>query len=160
MKTQSLLFGLIIATIFFILFPLGMIFLTTQLSLPILLNIFTKILGTILFIGGIFLFLYCSKQFVSIGKGTPVPIEPPNKLVIDGLYKITRNPIYFSYFFIFFGMALYFGHLLLFIYAFLSIIGINIYVIRFEEPALNKRFGKSYQDYCRTTPRWLKLHLK
>ncbi|VVA44202.1 conserved hypothetical protein [Candidatus Roizmanbacteria bacterium] len=107
-----------------------------------------------LFIGA-GLFLYCSRLFLIFGKGTPVPVEPPKKLVVSGLYKYTRNPIYIGYFMILQGEFLFFGEFLLLIYFFLAIIGINIYVIFHEEPILKKRFGKSYQEYFKKIPRWL-----
>lgn len=155
MKPRSIVFGITVALIFFVLLPLVMVGINNMFSFPVLSSTLTKGIGMPLFVLGIFVFLNCSNLFVSLGKGTPVPIEPPSKLVIGKLYKITRNPIYFSYFFMFFSMALYSGHLLLYVYAILSVICIHAYVVYVEESGLRKRFGKDYQEYCKTTPRWL-----
>ena len=154
-KPKSFLFGSTVALTFFIITPICLILLNSILSLPIVSFTISKLLGLALFLLGILLFLYCSKLFVVLGKGTPIPLEPPNKLVVDRLYKRSRNPIYIGYFLIFFGIFFFFGHFLLFLYSIFSIFGLNYYVVHFEEPALAKRFGKDYTEYCRTTPRWI-----
>ncbi len=155
MKVKSLLFGLTVALIFFISIPAGLIWLNSALSLSLYTFPIAKAMGFILSLTGFLLFFYCFNLFILLGKGTPVPIEPPNKLVSNKLYKYSRNPIYIGYFMMLFGIAFYFGHLLLFVYALLSIPGIHFYVVSFEEPVLLKRFGKSYTEYYKATPRWL-----
>ena len=101
--------------------------------------------------------LHSTFLFFSLGKGTPVPVEPPKKLVIKGLYKYTRNPIYIAYFLIFLGEFLLFGHILLFLYLLLAVIFFHTLVIYHEEPILKKRFGKSYHKYMEKVPRWIKV---
>src|SRR3989339_553208 len=155
MKITSILLGLLIGTTFFILLPYFFILLSIYLFLPIYSFFILKILGIILILFGLCLFSYCSGLFFIFGEGTPAPIEPPKKLVVEGLYKYTRNPIYIGYFMILLGEFLFFGQFLLLIYFFLAIIGINMYVIFHEEPILKKRFGKSYKEYFKKIPRWL-----
>ena len=155
MKITSILLGLLIGTTFFILLPYFFILLSIYLFLPIYSFFILKIFGIILILFGLCLFSYCSGLFFIFGKGTPAPIEPPKKLVVEGLYKYTRNPIYIGYFMILLGEFLFFGQFLLLIYFFLTIIGINMYVIFHEEPILKKRFGKSYKEYFKKIPRWL-----
>lgn len=155
MKLTSILLGLIVGSIFFILLPFIFMNINLWLKLPEHSFLELKVLGLFFILVGIMLFIYCSGLFFLLGKGTPAPIEPPKKLVVSGLYKYTRNPIYIGYFMILLGEFLFFGQFLLLIYFFLAIIGINIYVILHEEPILKKRFGKNYEDYLKKIPRWL-----
>ncbi len=155
MKSTSILFSLFVGIVFFILLPYFFVQLNNYFSLPIYSNYLLKILGTIFILFGTGLFLYCSRLFLIFGRGTPVPIEPPKKLVVSGLYKYTRNPIYLGYFMIFLGEFFFFGQFLLLIYFFLTIVKINLYVIYYEEPILKKRFGKSYREYLKKIPRWI-----
>lgn len=155
MKSTSILFSLFVGIILFILLPYFFIQLNGYFLLPVYSHYLLKVLGMIFLFIGISLFIYCSRLFLIFGKGTPVPVEPPKKLVVNGLYKYTRNPIYLGYFMIFLGEFLFFGQFLLLIYFFLAIIGINIYVIFHEEPILKKRFGKSYEEYLKKIPRWI-----
>lgn len=155
MKPTSVLLGLVVGMVFFILLPYFFIFLNNYFSLPVYLNGLFKIQGLICVLLGIGLFLYCSGLFIILGRGTPAPIEPPKKLVVSGLYKYSRNPIYIGYFLILLGEFLSFGQFLLLIYLFLMIIAINLYVSYYEEPILKKRFGKSYENYLKKIPRWI-----
>src|SRR3989339_1708191 len=155
MKLTSIILGIIVGLVFFILLPYFFVQLNNYFLLPIYSNYLFKIIGTIFTLIGVGLFIYCSRLFLIFGRGTPAPIEPPKKLVVNGLYKYTRNPIYIGYFMILQGEFLFFGKFLLLIYFFLAIIGINIYVIFHEEPILKKRFGKNYEEYLEKIPRWL-----
>jgi protein-S-isoprenylcysteine O-methyltransferase Ste14 len=94
-------------------------------------------------------------MFYFIGKGTPVPIDPPKHLVIKGIYKRTRNPMYLSVLIIIFGYFLFFGHLALLMYL-ASLAGFfHLFVVLYEEPTLKKKFGKSYFRYLKEAPRWI-----
>jgi protein-S-isoprenylcysteine O-methyltransferase Ste14 len=101
------------------------------------------------------LFLYCSNIFKLVGKGTPVPLEPPQKIVQQGLYKYVRNPMYLGYFALVFGIALIVGSTLLYAYAVIFTVATHFYVVIFEEPRLRRRFGSSYRLFTEQTPRWL-----
>lgn len=155
MKLTSIISGILVGSVFFVLLPYFFVQLNSYFLLPIFSNYLFKILGTIFILIGVGLFIYCSRLFLIFGRGTPAPIEPPKKLVVNGLYKYTRNPIYLGYFMILLGEFLFFGQFLLLIYFSFAIIGINIYVIFHEEPILKKRFGKSYQEYLKKIPRWV-----
>ena len=137
-----------------IIIPNYLIKLNINFGYPVYDSLFLDFLGIIFILIGIGLFIYSTFLFKIFGKGTPAPIEPPKKLVINGLYKITRNPIYIGYILILFGELLYFGPILLLIYLISIIILINIYLIFYEEPILEKRFGKRYKTYINNVPRW------
>ncbi len=152
---HSFLFALNNLLVFGVAFPAIMIFLNQYFHLPAYQNIFMQFAGILFIFIGCLIFIYCTKLFKILGKGTPVPIEPPKQLVAEKLYKYSRNPIYTGYCFALFGYFLLFGNFLLLIYFLLGVIGIHLYVVYIEEPTLKKRFGKSYSDYLKKVPRWL-----
>jgi len=155
MKTEAILSGVIAGLIFMVLLPILCIMLNNYLGFVSITSIIFLILGLLLVIIGIVIFIHCSMLFVRFGDGTPAPMYPPKKLVARGIYLSSRNPIYLGYLSILFGEYLIFGHLLLFFYAVLVFSFICYYVIKIEEPKLKERFGKSYELYCRSVPRWL-----
>ena len=146
----ALLFGSVIVAFF-----LFSIILNNNLGLPVFSNPFLDFLGIILFLIGIFTHLASIYFFKHIGKGTPVPIEPPKKLVHAGLFKFVRNPMYLAIFTDIFGGFFIFGHLLIFVYAIVFFVFIHLYVILVEEPKLKERFGKEYEKYTKSVPRWI-----
>src|SRR6266851_303326 len=93
--------------------------------------------------------------FALRGKGTPAPIDPPKKLVVGGPYHIVRNPMYWSVAFVLLGEALVFHSLALAELAVAFFAATNLFVLFYEEPALRRKFGAEYEEYCRRVPRWL-----
>lgn len=154
MKIKSILFDLVYGSVLIAFFLLS-INLNIRLGLPVLSHPLLDLLGIIFIFTGAVTYIYSFYLFKSLGKGTPVPIEPPKKLVIAGLYKYTRNPMYLGIFSIILGGFFIFGYFLLLIYAFLYLFLINLFVIFYEEPKLKELFGKEYSDYIKYVPRWL-----
>jgi protein-S-isoprenylcysteine O-methyltransferase Ste14 len=111
--------------------------------------------GLLFIIAGGLIYLWCAWDFVFAGKGTPAPIDPPKELVVKGLYKRVRNPMYVGVMSLIFGQAMYFESTGLFVYAGLVLLLFNAFVFFYEEPALRRKFGDSYKRYCETVPRWL-----
>jgi protein-S-isoprenylcysteine O-methyltransferase Ste14 len=99
--------------------------------------------------------LWCFWAFTFKGRGTPNPTDPPKELVVMGPYRYVRNPIYVGVVFIFLGHFLWFGYWALLIYPALAFIGVHFFVILYEEPALKRRFGTSYEEYLKSVPRWI-----
>ena len=155
MKIKSLLFGLTVGIVLMILLPYFMMTINNQVSLPVVNYIFLKIFGVISVGLGVFIFLFNTFAFKRYGRGTPVPIEPPQELVAEGLYKYVRNSMYLGYFGIVFGEFFIFGHLSLLFYAIVFVILTHLYVVFVEEPGLKKRFGDNYGRYLKSVPRWL-----
>jgi len=104
---------------------------------------------------GIFMVLWVSTAFVRKGQGTPIPIDPPTRLIIQGLYRYVRNPMYVGAILIVLGEVIYFhfGWLLLYAVGLWTIL--HTALIIFEEPQLRHRFGVEYEQYLRTVPRWI-----
>lgn len=104
---------------------------------------------------GAAVYLQCLWDFAFAGRGTPAPIDPPKTLVVRGLYRYVRNPMYLGVILALIGELLLFpsrsflGYILVFVAA------VNVFVLLYEEPTLRKKFGESYDDYCRTVPRWI-----
>jgi protein-S-isoprenylcysteine O-methyltransferase Ste14 len=109
----------------------------------------------ILFILGFFSMLNCIYRFASEGRGTLSPVDPTKKLVISGLYKYSRNPMYIGVILMLFAESILFESNALWIYSALVFIGFNLFILFHEEPRLRKDFGQEYLDYCRKVRRWV-----
>ena len=104
---------------------------------------------------GVFIYLWCSHNFVLFGKGTPIHSMPPRKLVVTGLYRFVRNPMYIAGLFVLGGEALLFQSKGLFIYFLVAFGVINLSLLTNEEPRLEKRFGETYNRYRKSVRRWI-----
>ncbi len=112
--------------------------------------------GWLLIAAGIALYFACAFWgFALRGQGTPLPMDPPKKLVVEGPYCIVRNPMYWSVAFVMLGEAAVFHSMALLDLAVVFFVGVNLFVLFFEEPALKQKFGAEYEEYCRRVPRWL-----
>ncbi|UCE22275.1 MAG: isoprenylcysteine carboxylmethyltransferase family protein [Candidatus Aminicenantes bacterium] len=150
---KTLIFTLLLPGVFLVLVPY---FLLSSFG-----DRFAVDIGLIRFIGfipllfGVFMYILCAWSFAYKGKGTPAPIDPPKKLVVQGLYKYARNPMYIGVLLILIGEAIFFASLLLGLYAVLVFVCFHLFVVIYEEPALKARFGDSYRRYCDSVPRWI-----
>lgn len=104
---------------------------------------------------GSIIILQCFWDFTFQGHGTPVPSDPPKKLVVTGFYRYVRNPIYVGVLLIFLGHFLWFGYWALLIYTVLAFIGVHVFVVLYEEPTLKRKFGATFEAYLQKVPRWI-----
>ena len=104
---------------------------------------------------GAAILLQCGWDFATVGQGTPAPIDPPKSVVVSGLYRFVRNPMYIGVELVILGEALLWSSARLLGYALLLGLGFHLFVVFYEEPTLRKKFGPSYQEYCQAVPRWL-----
>lgn len=111
--------------------------------------------GLALFFGGISVYLWCAWDFVSKGLGTPAPIDAPRVLVVKGLYRFTRNPMYVGVLSMILGQALYYLSAPAAVYGGVVLVGFYLFVLQYEEPTLRRLFGAQYAGYCQRVPRWL-----
>jgi len=93
------------------------------------------------------------------GTGTPLQFDLPKELIVRGSYRYTRNPMYVGYFLILFGESILFQSSALLFYLLVSFLFFHTVVVLLEEPMLKLKFGESYEQYCRSVPRWVP-HLK
>lgn len=104
---------------------------------------------------GILLLAACIGEFATRGRGTLSPLDPPRHLVVRGLYRYVRNPMYLSVTAIVLGEVLLTSSTALLVYWIIWFVTANMFVLIYEEPALRNEFGASYDDYCRRVGRWL-----
>lgn len=93
-------------------------------------------------------------RFVTVGRGTPAPVAPPDQLVVTGQYRYVRNPMYVALLAIVTGEGLLLARPILFAYAGLLALAFHLRVLFYEEPRLTAQFGAGYDDYRRHVPRW------
>ena len=115
----------------------------------------TEIGSLILAMAGVSMVVWVSVAFVTQGKGTPAPIEPPKNFLATGLYRFLRNPMYFGALLTVFAEALFFRSTWLLLYGAILWLALHTATVLFEEPQLARRFGDSYRQYQARTPRWI-----
>lgn len=93
-------------------------------------------------------------RFVVEGRGTPAPLAPTERLVVGGLYRHVRNPMYVAVIAAITGQAAVLGHPGLLWYGAAATTAMVTFVARHEEPALTRRYGDSYRTYRRAVPGW------
>jgi protein-S-isoprenylcysteine O-methyltransferase Ste14 len=99
--------------------------------------------------------LWCFWDFTFTGRGTPAPFDPPRELVVSGLYRYTRNPIYAGGLLVLLGWAVWSPSLPLLVAPLLFFAVAHLFVLAYEEPTLQRKFGTSYENYLREVPRWI-----
>jgi protein-S-isoprenylcysteine O-methyltransferase Ste14 len=103
---------------------------------------------------GCFALLWCVRDFYVSGKGTLAPWSPPVHLVIVGLYRYTRNPMYVAVILILLGWSVSFGLPGLFLYTMIVAVAFHLRVVLGEEPWLARAHGAQSQEYASRVPRW------
>ena len=114
-----------------------------------------QIVGFVMFVAGVALLVACIWEFARSGKGTLSPADPPKELVVQGLYRYVRNPMYLAVSLILLGEHLISHSMPLFIYWAIFFAITNLFVIFVEEPTLRRQFGESYERYTREVGRWI-----
>jgi protein-S-isoprenylcysteine O-methyltransferase Ste14 len=104
---------------------------------------------------GAVLLAACIVEFARSGRGTLSPADPPRELVVNGLYRYVRNPMYLSVATIVAGEALLARSMALAVYGAVWFVCVNLFVIGYEEPTLRQRFGGAYGEYTRRVRRWI-----
>jgi protein-S-isoprenylcysteine O-methyltransferase Ste14 len=115
----------------------------------------TRILGGILIIVGVPGLVDSFARFALEGLGTPAPLAPTQKLVVTGLYRYVRNPIYIAVVAVIFGQALLLGDWRLLWYGALLWLFFHVFVVMYEEPTLKQTFGTEYESFQTNVPRWI-----
>ena len=111
--------------------------------------------GLAVMIAGASVLLWCVRDFYVTGRGTLAPWAPPKQLVLVGLYRFVRNPMYIGVLLLVLGWALYAGSLFLAGYAVLLAVGFHLRVVMHEESWLESEFGQQWRAYKEEVPRWL-----
>jgi len=104
---------------------------------------------------GMGIYCWCAWAFATRGRGTPAPYDPPRKLVVNGLYRYTRNPIYIGVLGVVLGQAILWKLMPLVVYCAIVAVAFHLRVVFYEEPTLRASFGEGLERYRREVPRWL-----
>lgn len=112
-------------------------------------------LGLIPLISGVILLLWCVRDFYVAGRGTLAPWDPPRELVVVGLYRFSRNPMYVAVLLVLIGWAVGYRSPSLGIYAFAVALAFHLRVVFGEEPWLAKTHGEKWIRYTERVPRWI-----
>jgi protein-S-isoprenylcysteine O-methyltransferase Ste14 len=114
-----------------------------------------KVVGAILVAFGLVIVADSFARFALEGIGTPAPPFPTRHLVVTGLYRRVRNPMYVAVVAMILGQALLFASLGLLVYGALTWLCTHVFVVGYEEPTLRVQFGREYEIYRANVPRWL-----
>jgi protein-S-isoprenylcysteine O-methyltransferase Ste14 len=115
----------------------------------------TRAVGILLIVAGLSVLVDSFARFALQGLGTPAPIAPTQNLVVTGLYRYVRNPIYVALVVVILGQTALFGDQRLLLYAALVWPAFHAFVVGYEEPTLVHQFGTEYEDFRTNVPRWI-----
>jgi protein-S-isoprenylcysteine O-methyltransferase Ste14 len=113
-----------------------------------------RVAGVALLVAGVVVLVGAFVRFVTEGVGTPAPVAPTQRLVVGGLYRYVRNPMYLAVVATIVGQALALGRPALLGYAVAVGAAMVAFVHGYEEPILADRFGAQYEAYRRAVPAW------
>jgi protein-S-isoprenylcysteine O-methyltransferase Ste14 len=113
-----------------------------------------RALGAVVAVAGLALVARCFAEFVA-ARGTPAPVAPTERLVVTGLYRHVRNPMYVAVVATILGVALWHASVWVLGYAAAVWAATTAFVLFYEEPALRRQFGGEYDAYLAAVPRWV-----
>jgi protein-S-isoprenylcysteine O-methyltransferase Ste14 len=113
-----------------------------------------RVAGALLLVAGVIVLLRAFARFVTEGLGTPAPVAPTERLVVGGLYRYVRNPMYLAVGATIVGQALLLGRWALIVYAVVFGVTVAAFVRGYEEPTLHDTYGEEYDAYRRAVPGW------
>ncbi len=119
------------------------------------LPMWTQAPGVVCMAAAIILMLVCGGVFLVWGEGTPFPLGPTKRLVALGPFRYVRTPIPIGQLAFFIGLGLYLRSVSVLLFALVWFLFCYFYVVLFEERSLRKKFGASYEEYCKAVPRWV-----
>lgn len=114
-----------------------------------------RVIGVLMIALGLPVLLDSFARFAIQGLGTPAPVAPPQHLVVTGLYRYVRNPMYVAVLSLIFGQGLLFGSVRVLEYGVFVWVVFFLFVVAYEEPTLRSKFGDEYRDFCVHVPRWI-----
>lgn len=114
-----------------------------------------RLVGVLLIAAGLTVLLDSFARFALQGLGTPAPIFPTRHLVVSGLFRYVRNPMYIAVVSLILGQGLFFGSILVLEYGVAVFVAFYLFVLIYEEPTLLKSYGREYEEFCANVPRWI-----
>jgi protein-S-isoprenylcysteine O-methyltransferase Ste14 len=113
-----------------------------------------RVLGFLVILASVPVLVMAFARFATEGIGTPAPVAPTRHLVVGGLYRYVRNPMYLAVVGAILGQALLLGQPILIAYAIVAGAAMFAFATWVEEPSLAERFGEEYETYRRNVPGW------
>ncbi|XVV16549.1 methyltransferase family protein [Actinoplanes sp. CA-131856] len=113
-----------------------------------------RLLGLVILLAGTAFLIQAFIRFVVEGLGTPAPTAPPTHLVVGGVYRYVRNPMYVAVTAAILGQSLLLWRPVLLVYAAVATAAMVTFVVAYEQPALTRRFGADYTTYRQSVPGW------
>jgi protein-S-isoprenylcysteine O-methyltransferase Ste14 len=135
--------------------PSAILWKESAAGLPLQPSLFVLTVGCLLLLTGLLILVLTVKEFVTVGKGTLAPWDPPQELVVTGMYRYMRNPMISGVLMIIAGEALTFVSRGILYWLILFFAFNTVYFIFSEERRLAGRFGPKYLDYMKNVPRWI-----
>ena len=116
-----------------------------------------RVLPIVLMAMGAAIMLRCVADFAWTGRGTPAPWDPPRRLVVKGLYRYVRNPMYVGMAVFLIGEALVLPEITRDMLILVGVLALCVtgFIMGYEEPTLRRLFGSDYEEYCRNVRRWI-----
>jgi protein-S-isoprenylcysteine O-methyltransferase Ste14 len=114
-----------------------------------------RVVGAIVLVASVAVLVWAFARFVFEGHGTPAPVAPTDRLVVSGLYRYVRNPMYVAVVGAILGQALVLGRVVLLAYAAVVWAVVASFVRGYEEPTLRRQFGPDYDAYRAAVPAWV-----
>lgn len=114
-----------------------------------------RVIGVLLISEGLPVLLDSFARFAIQGLGTPAPVFPTRHLVVSGLFRYVRNPMYVAVLSLILGQGLVFGNTRVLEYGIAVWLGFGLFVLFYEEPTLRRTFGAEYEEFCANVPRWI-----
>jgi protein-S-isoprenylcysteine O-methyltransferase Ste14 len=148
---KNLLFTILVPGTVAVYIPLWMArsrHLHPQVGLP-------QVAALVPFLLGAAIYFWCLWDFARHGRGTPAPIDAPKRLVVRGLYRFVRNPMYVGVLLVIAGWAAFFESRAILFYGLGVFLMFHLTVLVVEEPILARSFGESYEAYRRAVGRWV-----
>ena len=116
------------------------------------LGLLNHILGSILVAGGLTLVVWTVRLQYKIGKGTPAPAVATQRLVTQGPYACTRNPMTLGALLMYLGIGVWIGSGVVIFLTLIVFSLLLVYIYIRETRELTDRFGEEYLEYKRQTP--------
>jgi protein-S-isoprenylcysteine O-methyltransferase Ste14 len=126
-----------------------------RLEAPFFRMSLSRFAGGLLITAGVIGLLDSFIRFAVQGLGTPAPVFPTRHLVVTGLYRYVRNPMYLAVVSAILGQGLILGNVALLEYGGLVWLVFHLFVLVYEEPTLRASFGSEYRVFCAEVPRWI-----
>ncbi|RHW24504.1 isoprenylcysteine carboxylmethyltransferase family protein [Nocardioides immobilis] len=113
-----------------------------------------QVVGAVTVAAGTLLVVAAFAQFVLEGRGTPAPVAPTEELVVGGLYRWVRNPMYLGVSTSIAGQAVLFASVGVGLWLVAFVLATTAFTLAYEEPTLRRTYGASYDAYAAAVPRW------